>query len=103
MATYYVTKESICPRCEGYKFIQEPIWKGYWEWTEDFNSVLTTNDSRTAEYDDKGLFCASAATTATDVLNYASFMRYAFRQSLKANYTVANLGFRCAKDLTTTK
>lgn len=74
-----------------------------WEWTEDFNSVLTTNDSRTAEYDDKGLFCASAATTATDVLNYASFMRYAFRQSLKANYTVANLGFRCAKDLTTTK
>ncbi|KMQ71650.1 formylglycine-generating enzyme family protein [Chryseobacterium koreense] len=71
-----------------------------WEWTGDFNSVLTTNDSRTAEYDDKGLFCASAATTSTDILNYASFMRYAFRQSLNANYTVANLGFRCAKDLT---
>lgn len=70
-----------------------------WEWTGDFNSVLTTNDSRTAEYDNKGLFCASAATTATDVLNYAAFMRFAFRQSLKANYTVANLGFRCAKDL----
>ncbi|WP_447951369.1 formylglycine-generating enzyme family protein [Chryseobacterium koreense] len=71
-----------------------------WEWTGDFNSVLTTNDSRTAEYDDKGLFCASAATTSTDILNYASFMRYAFRQSLNANYTVANLGFRCAKDIT---
>ncbi len=69
-----------------------------WEWTDDFNSIMTTNDSRTAEFDDKGLFCASAATSTTDVLNYASFMRYAFRSSLKANYTVGNLGFRCAKD-----
>lgn len=74
-----------------------------WEWTDDFNSIMTTSDSRTAEFDDKGLFCASAATSATDVLNYASFMRYAFRSSLKANYTVGNLGFRCAKDLTKTE
>ncbi|MDQ0476245.1 formylglycine-generating enzyme family protein [Chryseobacterium sp. MDT2-18] len=73
-----------------------------WEWTDDFNSIMTTSDSRTAEFDDKGLFCASAATTATDVLNYASFMRYAFRSSLKANYTVGNLGFRCAKDASNT-
>ena len=71
-----------------------------WEWTDDFNSIMTTSDSRTAEFDDKGLFCASAATSTTDVLNYASFMRYAFRSSLKANYTVGNLGFRCAKDST---
>ncbi|OWK74585.1 hypothetical protein CBW16_04045 [Flavobacteriaceae bacterium JJC] len=70
-----------------------------WEWTEDFNSIMTTSDSRTGEYDDKGLFCASGATSATDVLNYASFMRYAYRSSLKANYTVENLGFRCAKNL----
>ncbi|WP_034690812.1 formylglycine-generating enzyme family protein [Kaistella palustris] len=70
-----------------------------WEWTDDFNSIMTTSDSRTSEFDDKGLFCASAATSAADVLNYASFMRYAFRSSLKANYTVENLGFRCAKDL----
>ena len=69
-----------------------------WEWTDDFNSIMTTNDSRTAEFDDKGLFCASAATSTTDVLNYASFMRYAFRSSLKASYTVGNLGFRCAKN-----
>ena len=69
-----------------------------WEWTDDFNSIMTTSDSRTAEYYDKGLYCASAATSTTDVLNYASFMRYAFRSSLKARYTVGNLGFRCAKD-----
>lgn len=71
-----------------------------WEWTDDFNSVLTTGDSRSGSYDDKNLFCAAAATNATDVLNYAAFMRFGFRTSLKANYTVANLGFRCAKDTT---
>ncbi len=70
-----------------------------WEWTDDFNSIMTTSDSRTTEFDDKGLFCAAAGTSTTDVLNYASFMRYAFRSSLKANYTVGNLGFRCAKDV----
>jgi formylglycine-generating enzyme required for sulfatase activity len=70
-----------------------------WEWTDDFNSIMSIADSRNGNSDDKGLFCASAATNATDVLNYASFMRFAFRSSLKANYTVENLGFRCAKDL----
>jgi sulfatase modifying factor 1 len=69
-----------------------------WEWTDDFNSVLTTGDSRTGQYEDKSMFCAASATTATDVLNYAAFMRFALRESLKANYTIANLGFRCAKD-----
>lgn len=72
-----------------------------WEWTDDYNSIMTTSDSRTAEFDDKGLFCASAATSTTDALNYAAYMRYAFRSSLKANFTVGNLGFRCAKDIST--
>lgn len=69
-----------------------------WEWTDDFNSILTTNDSRAGQYEDKNLFCAGSATSSTDVLNYAAFMRFALRTSLKANYTLANLGFRCAKD-----
>ncbi len=71
-----------------------------WEWTDDFNSVLTTGDSRAGVYDDKGLFCAGGATSATDILNYAAFMRFSLRGALKANFTVANLGFRCAKDTT---
>lgn len=71
-----------------------------WEWTDDFNSILTTGDSRTGQYEDKNVFCAGSATTSTDVLNYAAFMRFALRNSLKANYTIANLGFRCAKDTT---
>ncbi|MCO6495848.1 MAG: formylglycine-generating enzyme family protein [Bacteroidetes bacterium] len=69
-----------------------------WEWTDDFNSIMVTGDSRTGQYDDKGLFCAGAATNSTDVMNYAAFMRFGLRTSLKAHYTVANLGFRCAKD-----
>ncbi|MBX2930352.1 MAG: formylglycine-generating enzyme family protein [Chitinophagaceae bacterium] len=69
-----------------------------WEWTDDFNSILTTNDSRTGQYEDQSLFCAGSATSSTDVLNYAAFMRFALRTSVKANYTIANLGFRCAKD-----
>lgn len=38
MVTFYVTKELICPRCKGYKVIQAPIWKVYWEWAEEFKS-----------------------------------------------------------------
>lgn len=72
-----------------------------WEWTEDFNSILTTGDSRSGQYEDKSLFCAGGATNATDILNYAAFMRFALRTSIKANYTIANLGFRCAKDTIT--
>lgn len=67
-----------------------------WEWTDDFNSILSTLDSRNGQDEDKNLFCAGSATTATDVLNYAAFMRFALRSSIKANYTITNLGFRCA-------
>jgi len=67
-----------------------------WEWTDDFNSVLMTLESRGGDYSDNNLFCAGGATSATDILNYAAFMRFSMRAGLKANYTVANLGFRCA-------
>jgi len=70
-----------------------------WEWTDDFNAVLSTGDSRQASFDNKGLFCAGVASSATDIMNYAAFMRFGLRTSLKGNYTIANLGFRCAKDI----
>lgn len=69
-----------------------------WEWTSDFNSVFMSGESRKDSDFDSSLFCGSAAIGATDLKDYASFMRYAFRGSLKARYTVRNLGFRCAKD-----
>ncbi|SDE47805.1 Formylglycine-generating enzyme, required for sulfatase activity, contains SUMF1/FGE domain [Pricia antarctica] len=70
-----------------------------WEWTMDFNSVLISGESRKDVDKDSNLFCGSAAVGASDLMNYAAFMRYAFRGSMKANYSVKNLGFRCAKDI----
>jgi len=70
-----------------------------WEWTDDFNSVLITNDSRSGDFGNKNLVCAGSATSATDVMNYAAFMRFSLRSNLKANYTISSLGFRCAKNI----
>ena len=70
-----------------------------WEWTADFNSIFLSGESRKDKSSDQNLFCGSASVNATDLMNYAAFMRYAFRGSLKANFTTKNLGFRCAKDL----
>ncbi|WP_300675534.1 formylglycine-generating enzyme family protein [Soonwooa sp.] len=70
-----------------------------WEWTEDFNSVMMTGESRKDTDANESLFCAGASVTSSDLRNYAAFIRFAMRGSMKANYTVNNLGFRCAKDL----
>jgi len=70
-----------------------------WEWTYDFSSVLLSSESRNGGNPDNNLFCGSSAIGATDLMNYAAFMRYAFRSSMKARYTSRNLGFRCAKNL----
>lgn len=83
------------------------IWGVYdlhglvWEWTLDFNSVLITGESRKDVDKDSNLFCGSAAVNATDLMNYAAFMRYAIRGSLKAKYSMKNLGFRCVQDVKT--
>lgn len=69
-----------------------------WEWTSDFNSILLTGESRSDTTTDKNLFCGSGSLNASDLMNYAAFIRYAFRGSVKANYAVKNLGFRCVKD-----
>lgn len=70
-----------------------------WEWTLDFNSVLLSGESRRDATGDNNLFCGAAAVGASDLMNYAAFMRYAFRGSVKANYSIKNLGFRCVKDV----
>ncbi len=70
-----------------------------WEWTSDFNSVLISGESRKDGETDRQLFCAAGSVNATDLMNYAAFMRYAFRGSIKANYCIQNLGFRCAKSI----
>ncbi|MBF4516453.1 formylglycine-generating enzyme family protein [Flavobacterium sp. ANB] len=67
-----------------------------WEWTLDFNSIFLSGESRKDKSEDKNLFCGGASVNASDLMDYAAFMRYAFRGSLKAQYSTRNLGFRCA-------
>jgi formylglycine-generating enzyme required for sulfatase activity len=62
-----------------------------WEWVYDFNGSMVASDR-----DVSARFCGAAATGSQNKDDYASFMRLAFRSSLRADYTTANLGFRCA-------
>lgn len=70
-----------------------------WEWNLDFISALATRDSRDGNDLDKNEFCGAGGKNAKNPGNYAAFMRYAMRSSLKANYNIPNVGFRCVKDV----
>jgi len=70
-----------------------------WEWVADFNTAMVTGDARGDTGLERKLFCGSGSEGTNDRDNYPAYMRYAFRSSLKASYTVHNLGFRAAKDL----
>lgn len=70
-----------------------------WEWTLDFNSVTLTGEQRQQDNSSSiDLWCGGAAINANDLMNYAAFMRYAMRSSLKARYALTSVGFRCVKD-----
>lgn len=74
-----------------------------WEWTSDFNSAMVTGDARGDTGLERQLFCGAGSQGASDRGNFPAFMRFGFRSSLKAGYTVHNLGFRCAKDVQATE
>jgi formylglycine-generating enzyme required for sulfatase activity len=67
-----------------------------WEWVENFNTALVTGESRGDTALERTLFCGGGSIGSADPADYAAFMRFAFRSSLEAAYTVKNLGFRCA-------
>ena len=67
-----------------------------WEWVSDFN-VAIPGDSRGGV--DTRFFCGNNSQNAQAMDDYPAFMRLAFRSSLKADYCIHNLGFRCARDL----
>lgn len=70
-----------------------------WEWVEDFGAMMVSGDNREQGTDpDLMKFCGAGAMTMEQKENYAVMMRIAMLSSLKAAYTTANLGFRCARD-----
>ena len=71
-----------------------------WEWVSDFNTALVTGESRQDAGLERDLFCGAGSLAASEQQrrNYAAFIRFAFRGSLQGNYSVNNLGFRCARD-----
>lgn len=68
-----------------------------WEWVDDFAGIMVSADNR--EQGDPNLlkFCGAGAIAVQDRENYAVLMHLALLSSLKANYTTANLGFRCVR------
>jgi formylglycine-generating enzyme required for sulfatase activity len=68
-----------------------------WEWTLDWNAALVSGESRADGSLDRSLYCGAGASGAADFADYAAFMRFAYRASLEAHYTTAQLGFRTAR------
>lgn len=69
-----------------------------WEWVEDFGASMVASDDREREGRFVDRVCGAGSIGAGDPSDYATFMRYAFRSSLRASFTVSRLGFRCAAD-----
>ncbi len=70
-----------------------------WEWVDDYASALVATDNREDGTIDISRFCGAGAITASLKIDYAAFMRIAFRSALQGDSTTRNLGFRCARDL----
>jgi formylglycine-generating enzyme required for sulfatase activity len=70
-----------------------------WEWVEDFNASMTAGESRQGTTFSRDLFCGGGASYGGNRENYAAYMRFAFRSSLRGKDAVWNLGFRCVKSL----
>lgn len=70
-----------------------------WEWVDDFNSNFVTGESREDSSFNKDMFCGGGSMSSANKEDYAAFMRFAFRSSLKGNSSVWNLGFRCVRSI----
>lgn len=69
-----------------------------WEWTFNFNSFISTGDSRGNTEDLVKAFCAGGSINVKDNSDYAGYLRFSYRGSLKGKFCIANLGFRCVKN-----
>jgi sulfatase modifying factor 1 len=70
-----------------------------WEWVSDFNAPSNQSGGRGGAENPGERFCGGGANGARDPENFPMFMRYGFRSSLQPDYAVHNLGFRCARSI----
>lgn len=70
-----------------------------WEWVLDAGSMMISGDNREQGDPDMLKFCGTGALTFEQKENYAMLMRVATLSSMKAAYTSASMGFRCASDV----
>ncbi|MBX7191726.1 MAG: formylglycine-generating enzyme family protein [Sandaracinaceae bacterium] len=69
-----------------------------WEWVEDFGASLVASDDRERDGRFVDRVCGAGSIGGGDPTDYATFMRFAFRSSLRASFAMSRLGFRCAAD-----
>ncbi|HLR37759.1 MAG TPA: formylglycine-generating enzyme family protein [Chitinophagaceae bacterium] len=69
-----------------------------WEWTFDFNNIVQSakgkNGVTRVEFT-----CGAGALDVSNPDDYPAYLRYGLRSSLKGNYCISTLGFRCAAHL----
>ncbi len=67
-----------------------------WEWTDDFDSPIVVDPEQRVP--EASAFCGDGYR-AVDAHDYAGFLRFSFRSSLRARYTLKDLGFRCVRSV----
>ncbi len=73
-------------------------FQGVWEWTANFNSTMVSGRIGTSAGANSSQFCGDGIR-AVDPANYGAFLRYSFRSSLRGNFALKNLGFRCVREV----
>jgi formylglycine-generating enzyme required for sulfatase activity len=96
LISIYTTHRGGFRNVYGVENLHAPLW----EWTDDFNDVVLSDDSRGTgsgvDARDHSLYCAGAALGAADPSNYPAFLRSAVRSGLTGRSATSHLGFRCA-------
>ena len=70
-----------------------------WEWVSDFNSATVTGDARGDTGLDRQLFCGAFRLVRKMWETSPPSCAMVFVAASRPEYSVHNLGFRCAKDL----
>lgn len=75
-----------------------------WEWVEDFDTLFASRGhsehaGMAMSPGDTAMSCGAAALSVSDPENYPMILRLAVLASLHRNSTTADLGFRCARSI----